>query len=62
MPDNIILSMLYISVLLLSLQLLAYARSLKVDMSTEAEMMIHGYYMASRRVRSSVPVASIKLL
>ncbi|XP_053467372.1 minichromosome maintenance domain-containing protein 2 [Ictalurus furcatus] len=42
--------------------LLAYARSLKVDMSTEAEMMIHGYYMASRRVRSSVPVASIKLL
>lgn len=43
-------------------QLLGYAQSLKVDMSTEAEMMIHGYYMASRRVRSSVSVTSIKLL
>ncbi|XP_058231879.1 minichromosome maintenance domain-containing protein 2 [Hemibagrus wyckioides] len=43
-------------------ELLAYARSLKVDMSTEAEKMIHGYYMASRRVRSSVSVTSIKLL
>ncbi|KAB5533272.1 hypothetical protein PHYPO_G00129890 [Pangasianodon hypophthalmus] len=43
-------------------ELLAYARSLKVDMSAEAEKMIHGYYMASRRVRSSVSVTSIKLL
>ncbi|TSK98482.1 MCM domain-containing protein 2 [Bagarius yarrelli] len=43
-------------------ELLAYARSLKVDMSPEAEKMIHGYYMASRRVRTSVSVTSIKLL
>ncbi|KAI4884787.1 hypothetical protein NFI96_018752, partial [Prochilodus magdalenae] len=49
-------------------ELLAYARSLKVDMSPEAEKMIHGFYMASRRVRSdtsqgsSVSVTSIKLM
>lgn len=49
-------------------QLLAKARDIKVDMSPEAEKMIHGYYMASRRVRSlstqcsSVSVTSIKLL
>ncbi|KAF5897498.1 minichromosome maintenance domain-containing protein 2, partial [Clarias magur] len=43
-------------------ELLAYARHLKVDMSTESEQMIHGYYMASRRLRSSVSVTSIKLL
>ncbi|XP_065114331.1 minichromosome maintenance domain-containing protein 2 [Paramisgurnus dabryanus] len=47
---------------------LAQARDLKVEMSPEAEKMIHGYYMASRRVRSdstprsSVSVTSIKLL
>ncbi|RXN25790.1 MCM domain-containing 2 [Labeo rohita] len=49
-------------------ELLAYARELKVDMSPEAERMIHGYYMASRRVRSdstqrsAVSVTSVKLL
>ncbi|XP_066533289.1 minichromosome maintenance domain-containing protein 2 isoform X6 [Hoplias malabaricus] len=48
--------------------LIAYARSLQVKMSPDAEMMIHGYYMASRRVRSdfsqgsSVSVASIQLM
>ncbi|XP_058621883.1 minichromosome maintenance domain-containing protein 2 isoform X2 [Onychostoma macrolepis] len=49
-------------------ELLAHARQLKVDMSPEAERMIHSYYMASRRVRSdakqrsTVSVTSIKLL
>ncbi|KAL2085179.1 hypothetical protein ACEWY4_018499 [Coilia grayii] len=49
-------------------EFLAFARGLQVEMSPEAEKMIHGYYMASRRVRSdatqgsSVSVASIKLL
>ncbi|KAI2648966.1 Minichromosome maintenance domain-containing protein 2 [Labeo rohita] len=49
-------------------ELLAYARELKVDISPEAERMIHGYYMASRRVRSdstqrsAVSVTSVKLL
>nr|XP_055037417.1 minichromosome maintenance domain-containing protein 2 isoform X1 [Misgurnus anguillicaudatus]XP_055037418.1 minichromosome maintenance domain-containing protein 2 isoform X1 [Misgurnus anguillicaudatus] len=49
-------------------EFLAQARDLKVEMSPEAEKMIHGYYMASRRVRSdsttrsSVSVTSIKLL
>ncbi|XP_030625838.1 minichromosome maintenance domain-containing protein 2 [Chanos chanos] len=49
-------------------ELLACARSLRVEMSPEAETMIHGYYMASRKVRSdlsqssSVSAASIKLL
>ncbi|TRY69915.1 hypothetical protein DNTS_015368 [Danionella cerebrum] len=49
-------------------ELLAYARELKVHMSPEAEKMIHGYYMASRRIRSnstprsSLSITSIKLL
>uniref|UniRef100_A0A8C1B3V4 Minichromosome maintenance domain-containing protein 2 n=1 Tax=Cyprinus carpio carpio TaxID=630221 RepID=A0A8C1B3V4_CYPCA len=49
-------------------ELLAHARKLKVDMSPEAERMIHSYYMASRRVRSdstqrsTVSVTSIKLI
>ncbi|XP_071400206.1 minichromosome maintenance domain-containing protein 2-like [Centroberyx affinis] len=49
-------------------ELLAHARSLQVELSPGAEKMIHGYYMASRRVRSGqsqgvkVSVASIKLL
>ncbi|KAM3860642.1 LOW QUALITY PROTEIN: minichromosome maintenance domain-containing protein 2 [Diretmus argenteus] len=49
-------------------QLLASARTLQVELSPGAEKMIHGYYMASRRVRSDqsqgvkVSVASIKLL
>ncbi|XP_072514098.1 minichromosome maintenance domain-containing protein 2 [Salminus brasiliensis] len=49
-------------------ELLAYARGLKVNMTPEAEKMIHGYYMASRRVRSdsaqgsSVHVTSIKVM
>ncbi|XP_071780103.2 minichromosome maintenance domain-containing protein 2 [Centroberyx gerrardi] len=49
-------------------ELLAHAQSLQVELSPGAEKMIHGYYMASRRVRSGqsqgvkVSVASIKLL
>ncbi|KAM4606396.1 minichromosome maintenance domain-containing protein 2 [Polymixia lowei] len=49
-------------------ELLAHARGLQVELSPGAEKMIHGYYMASRRVRSDqslgvkVSVASIKLL
>ncbi|KAI5620046.1 MCM domain-containing protein 2, partial [Silurus asotus] len=43
-------------------ELLAYARNLNVGLSTEAEKMIHGYYMASRRVRSSGSVTSMKVL
>lgn len=43
-------------------KLLTYAQSLKVEMSTKAERMIHGYYLASRRVRTSVSVTSIGLL
>ncbi|XP_064189082.1 minichromosome maintenance domain-containing protein 2 isoform X3 [Anguilla rostrata] len=48
--------------------LLAHARGLRVELSPEAEKLIHGYYMASRRVRSdstqgsSLPVASIRHL
>ncbi|XP_064189081.1 minichromosome maintenance domain-containing protein 2 isoform X2 [Anguilla rostrata] len=49
-------------------ELLAHARGLRVELSPEAEKLIHGYYMASRRVRSdstqgsSLPVASIRHL
>ncbi|XP_046879505.1 minichromosome maintenance domain-containing protein 2 [Hypomesus transpacificus] len=49
-------------------ELLAHAQTLQVEMSPGAEKMIHGYYMASRRVRSDtahgakVSVASMKLL
>ncbi|XP_046689958.1 minichromosome maintenance domain-containing protein 2 isoform X3 [Silurus meridionalis] len=43
-------------------ELLAYARNLNVGLSTEAEKMIHGYYMASRRVRFSGSVTSMKVL
>jgi len=49
-------------------QFLAHARGLRVELSSGAEKMIHGYYMASRRVRSDqnhgvkVSVASVKLL
>ncbi|XP_071341353.1 minichromosome maintenance domain-containing protein 2 isoform X2 [Trachinotus anak] len=48
-------------------ELLAHAQSLKVELSAGAEKMIHGYYMASRRVRTQsqgvkMSVASIKLL
>lgn len=48
-------------------QLVAHARSLQVELSPEAEKMIHGYYMASRRVRTQthgvkMSVGSIKLL
>ncbi|XP_067234113.1 minichromosome maintenance domain-containing protein 2 [Chanodichthys erythropterus] len=47
-------------------ELLAHARELKVDLSPEAERMIHGYYMASRRVRSDSTqrssFTSVKLL
>ncbi|KAF7668855.1 hypothetical protein LDENG_00279510 [Lucifuga dentata] len=49
-------------------ELVAHAQSLQVELSPEAEMILHGYYMASRRVRShqsqgvKMSVASIKLL
>ncbi|KAF3703565.1 Minichromosome maintenance domain-containing protein 2 [Channa argus] len=49
------------------LELVAYAQSLQVELSPEAEKLIHGYYMASRRARTQsqgvkMSVASIKLL
>uniref|UniRef100_A0A3Q3FLH5 Minichromosome maintenance domain containing 2 n=1 Tax=Labrus bergylta TaxID=56723 RepID=A0A3Q3FLH5_9LABR len=48
-------------------QLIAYAQSLQVELSPRAEKIIHGYYMASRRVRTQsqgvkMSVASIKLI
>ncbi|XP_061522320.1 minichromosome maintenance domain-containing protein 2 [Phycodurus eques] len=48
-------------------ELVAHAQSLQVDLSAGAQLMIHGYYMASRTVRSlshsiKMSVASIKLL
>ncbi|KAG7272304.1 hypothetical protein CRUP_014189 [Coryphaenoides rupestris] len=49
-------------------EFLAHARGLRVELSSGAEKMIHGYYMASRRVRADqnhgvkVSVASVKLL
>ncbi|XP_033935680.1 minichromosome maintenance domain-containing protein 2-like, partial [Pseudochaenichthys georgianus] len=48
-------------------ELLNHAQALRVEMSPGAEKMLHGYYMASRRVRTQsqgvkISVASIKLL
>ncbi|XP_077480785.1 minichromosome maintenance domain-containing protein 2 isoform X1 [Stigmatopora argus] len=48
-------------------ELVAYAQNLHADLSASAQMIIHGYYMASRTVRSKshsseMSVASIKLL
>ncbi|XP_072234988.1 minichromosome maintenance domain-containing protein 2 [Leuresthes tenuis] len=48
-------------------ELVAYAQGLEVELSPEAEKLIHGYYMASRRARTQcqgvkMSVASIKLL
>ncbi|XP_077409948.1 minichromosome maintenance domain-containing protein 2 isoform X2 [Vanacampus margaritifer] len=48
-------------------ELVAYAQNLKVDLSASAQKMIHGYYMASRTVRSQshsikMSIASVKLL
>ncbi|XP_022067067.2 minichromosome maintenance domain-containing protein 2 [Acanthochromis polyacanthus] len=48
-------------------ELIAHAQSLQVELSPAAEKIIHGYYMASRRVRTqsqgvNMSVASIKLL
>ncbi|XP_058506842.1 minichromosome maintenance domain-containing protein 2 [Solea solea] len=48
-------------------ELLAHAQSLEVELSPGAEKMIHGYYMASRRVRAQshgvkMSVAYVKLL
>ncbi|XP_076017229.1 minichromosome maintenance domain-containing protein 2 [Genypterus blacodes] len=49
-------------------ELIAHAQSLHVELSPGAEMMIHGYYMASRRLHShqsqgvKISVASVKLL
>ncbi|CAJ1082214.1 minichromosome maintenance domain-containing protein 2 isoform X2 [Xyrichtys novacula] len=48
-------------------QLIAHAQGLQVEISPGAEKMIHGYYMASRRIRTQsqgvkMSVASVKLL
>ncbi|XP_051910476.1 minichromosome maintenance domain-containing protein 2 [Hippocampus zosterae] len=48
-------------------ELVTHAQSLKVDLSAGAQMMLHGYYMAGRVVRSQrhsvkMSVASVKLL
>ncbi|XP_070842402.1 minichromosome maintenance domain-containing protein 2 [Chaetodon trifascialis] len=48
-------------------ELVAHAQSLQVELSPGAEKIIHGYYMASRRVRTQSPgvkvsVASVTLL
>nr|XP_015208862.1 PREDICTED: MCM domain-containing protein 2 isoform X1 [Lepisosteus oculatus] len=49
-------------------QLIAAARGVQAELSPEAERLIHGYFLASRRVRTGtaqgpkVPVASVKLL
>lgn len=53
--------------LLSAFQLVAHAQSLQVELSPEAEKIIHGYYMASRRVRAQthgvkMSVGSVKLL
>ncbi|KAG8009444.1 MCM domain-containing protein 2 [Nibea albiflora] len=52
---------------ILGTALVAHAQSLQVELTPEAEKIIHGYYMASRRVRTQsqgvkMSVASIKLL
>ncbi|XP_049637774.1 minichromosome maintenance domain-containing protein 2 [Suncus etruscus] len=41
-------------------KLLAFAKNLKVEFSMEAERMIHGYYLASRRIRTD-PICGSKL-
>ncbi|XP_074549968.1 minichromosome maintenance domain-containing protein 2 [Halichoeres trimaculatus] len=48
-------------------ELIAQAQQIQVEQSPEAEKIIHGYYMASRRVRTQsqgvkMSVASVKLL
>ncbi|KAM7390527.1 hypothetical protein PAMA_008607 [Pampus argenteus] len=48
-------------------ELVAHAQNLQVELSPEAKKIIHGYYMANRRVRSQrqgvkMSVASVKLL
>ncbi|KAM9332160.1 minichromosome maintenance domain-containing protein 2 [Pholidichthys leucotaenia] len=48
-------------------ELIAHAQGLRVELSPAAEKMIHGYYLASRRVRTqsqgvNMSVASIRLL
>nr|XP_020455658.1 MCM domain-containing protein 2 isoform X2 [Monopterus albus] len=48
-------------------ELIAHAQSLQVELSRGAEKIIHGYYLASRRVRTQnqgikMSVASVKLL
>ncbi|XP_062297507.1 minichromosome maintenance domain-containing protein 2 [Scomber scombrus] len=48
-------------------ELVSHAQSLQVELSPGAEKIIHGYYMANRRVRSQsqgvkMSVASVKLL
>ncbi|KAL4630931.1 MCM domain-containing protein 2 [Arapaima gigas] len=44
------------------LELVAAARGLRVELSPQAEKMVHGYYAASRRVRSALSVAALRLL
>lgn len=49
------------------IQLVAHAQNLQVELSPGAEKIIHGYYIANRRVRSQsqgvkMSVASVKLL
>ncbi|XP_054981549.1 minichromosome maintenance domain-containing protein 2 [Sorex araneus] len=39
-------------------KLLAFAKNLKVEFSVEAERMIHGYYLASRRIRTDAVCGS----
>jgi len=48
-------------------QLVAHAQSVQAELSSGAEKIIHGYYMASRRVRTQsqgvkMSVTSVKLL
>ncbi|KAF4022327.1 hypothetical protein G4228_014259 [Cervus hanglu yarkandensis] len=49
-------------------KLLAFAKNLNVEFSLEAERMIHGYYLASRRIRtdsicgSKLPASALKYL
>lgn len=48
-------------------QLVVHCQNLQVELRPEAEKLIHGYYMASRRARTltqgvEINLASIKLL
>ncbi|XP_064409778.1 minichromosome maintenance domain-containing protein 2 [Latimeria chalumnae] len=49
-------------------ELIAFAKNLQVELSSEAERLVHGYYLASRRVRSDsvhgskLSFAAVKIL